>query len=246
MPSTRTAVYFDGHCLSDYFHITNVQRFPAGRKVGTRAVGGMDGVAVTSVNMQPITIKMQLNALQSTKAARREAMRTLYGWLDVDTPKILRFTDDDGLYYLAIPSTMGQLKVWQTADAIKDVAFYVPCPVMYGTDHEVSVNSGASKSITIGGTYPALLKVTSTAAVRNSTSHAWGVTADGGAYMRVELPSSSSTAVTIDPVQRVATVAGSAVLPTIASDWLELAPGSHTITEHGTGAYKLIWTDRWV
>lgn len=244
----RTQVWFDGHCLTDYFYITNLALPPAQRAVKTAAIAGRDGTVLTGVTLNALTISMQLNVIDGTKSERLELLDTLSGWLDVDEAKRLEFSFDSGKYYMAVPSKIGAHKRWRAADAFTGVTFICPDPVRFGESHTVSVSSGGSSTIDVGGTYPTNLNITANSAVRNSSTGYWGVSVDNQKVMKVATGSSSSRKVTIDTDTRTVKVSNVVSLPTLDSDWFDgITPGSHTVSSTlGTGAFTVSWVDRWV
>lgn len=244
----RTQIWFDGHCITDEFYVSNLAMQVASRTVKTQNIAGRDGVMLTGVQLQPITITMQINALHDTKAERIAALDMLAGWLDVDEPKQLSFSFDDGKYYLAVPSKIGNRKRWKSADALLSVSFYCPDPVRYGESHTVSVSSGGSSTINVGGTYPTVLDIDASAAKRDSSTQYWGASLDSQKTIKVSTGSASGVTLDIDTAKRDVKVAGALVLPTLDSDWFDkVNPGSHVVSSVlGTGAFTVSWVDRWV
>lgn len=244
----RTQIWFDGHCITDDFYVSNLVMQTPSRNVRTQKIAGRDGVALTGVELQPITIKMQITALHDTKADRIAALDALTGWLDVDEPKQLRFSFDDGKYYMAVPSKIGNRKRWFSADALLDVSFYCLDPVRYGESHTVSVSSGGSSTINVGGTYPTVIDIDASAAKRDSSTQYWGVSLDSQKTIKVNTGSASGVTLDIDTAKRDVKAAGALVLPTLDSDWFDMVnPGSHVVSSVlGTGAFTVSWVDRWV
>lgn len=245
----RTLVYFDGHCLSDLCHITNLARPRPARVNKSLTVPGKDGVTLTGSRLNSITISMQLNFLQPDPEDRRAAMEEVEGWLYVSEPRRLEFTDQDGQYYLAIPSTTGNTKRWRTASGLQKVAFLCPDPVRWGETRSVTSESGTPLDIVVGGTYPTALTVSSTAAVRASSSGLWGASVPGYGYLRTDkLADGSAHAVSFDSASRVHRVDGAAKLPTLDSDWLDsVEPGTHRVVRvPGSGPLTVEWTERWL
>lgn len=240
-----TQVYFNGVNLLQDFLITNVDRpFPM-RTALLQEVPGRDGSVFQRADYGPLEIVMTLNTVGGTKAQRREAMHNLTALLNVTEPKPLRFTDDpEGLYYLAIPSENAARKQYFTAESMT-VKFVVPDPVMYGASQTETMTSG-TKAIEVDGTYPAAPVISSTNAVRDSTSHVWGVAMEDGSYIHVSLPDGNAHSVEINTLTRVTKVDGVVTLPTLQSNWIRFEPGSHTLTRVGTGTVNIAYVERWL
>ena len=176
---------------------------------------------------------------------RREKLSTLASWLDVDEPKKLVIPDTPDWYYLAIPD--GGVELTRgIGGEIGQLNFTIVEPAAYGEEKTATVPSGGSVSITVGGTFPTRPTIAASA-VRNSSSLVWGVRLDEGDYIHIPTGSASAQTVAVDCDARTSTVQGSVVLPTLDSDWLELAPGTHTLRmDNGTGAATVKWRERWL
>lgn len=242
----RTQVIFDGVNLSDSFAITDVARPDPELEPDTRSVPGMDGIIMAGANLGSVTIEMTLTAVGRTKQERTEAMHALTAFLNkTDEPRPLSFTDEDGLYRMAVPVSGGSRKGFFRADS-KRVVFLVPDPILYGKERTATVPSGGTAYIHVGGTYKTRPKITAQSAVRSS-ENLWGVRLDDGDYSYVAIPTSSASEVSIDSQSRAVTVSGSTSMITLSSDWLELEPGEHIISmTQGTGAASVSWVERWL
>lgn len=176
---------------------------------------------------------------------RREKLSTLASWLDVDEPKKLVIPDTPDWYYLAIPD--GGVELTRgIGGEIGQLNFTIVEPAAYGEEKTATVPSGGSASITVGGTFPTRPTIAASA-VRNSSSLVWGVRLDEGDYIHIPTGSALARTVAVDCDARTSTVQGSVVLPTLDSDWLELAPGTHTLRmDNGTGAATVKWRERWL
>ena len=244
VPGSRMAVTFDGHDLTELFLVTDVERsWPSLSASTTDNPAG--GSFLVGLRPQSPTVSMTLRAYGDS-SRRREAARALASWLAVDGPRELAFGDDGGLCYMAVPDGSADSKrlYWQEAVAI---SFLVPEPVMLGDRMTATVPSGATASVGVGGTAPARPVIEASAAVRDSSTGLWGVRdAGSGSFVRVSIPTASASSVIIDCERRTATVNGQSALVTLDSDWLELAPGAHSLAVDGTGAATLTWRERWL
>lgn len=242
----RTNVVFDGFNLSDAFDITDLSRPDSEFEAETQEVPGMDGTMLTGARLGTVTIEMTLTAIGKTKAERVEAMHALTALLNrTDDPRRLEFTDEGGLYRLAVPISGGSRKGYFNAES-KHVVFLIPDPVLYGAERSATIPSGGSASIHIGGTYAAKPRITAAAAVRASNG-LWGIRLDDGDYSNVSVPTSAASAVLIDAGTREVRVSGNPAMITLASDWLELTPGEHKLEmTQGTGAATVTWRERWL
>ena len=237
-------ITYDGKLLTRRFVAQDVERPIPPMAVRVESLDVADGSFPRGANLDPSNITLRLVATNVRGDARRTAERELAALLDAREPRKLVFSDDGGLYYMAQPSGSRVAEILPDAVSIA-VEFYLPDPVMYGSTKTASLSTGAS-SITVGGTYPARCKVTSSNATKSS-SNLWGVRLDNGKYMRVPHELGSAVNVTVDTEKRTARVNGSTSMITLDSDWLELSPGSHSVKiDQGGGAATLQWTERWL
>lgn len=244
VPDSRMAVTWDGHDLTELFLVTDVVRpWPSMSASTTDNPAG--GSFLVGLRPQSPTVSMTLRAYGDS-SRRREAARALASWLAVDGPRELAFGDDGGLCYMAVPDGTADSErlYWQEAVT---VSFLVPEPVMLGDEVSVTVPSGATMGVGVGGTAPARPLIGASAAVRDGSTGLWGVRdTASGSFVRVALPTASPSAVTIDCERRTATVNGESALVTLDSDWLELSPGAHALAVDGTGSATITWRERWL
>lgn len=239
----RTRVVFDGHVLTDYFLVGNPELPMPSPTASMRDVAGMDGAVPDGQRLQQVELAVTVSAWEDSRSDRRALMSMLWQWLRVDEPKPLQIGDEP--YWLAIPSGGGDMEHFANADAV-EVRFVAADPVRYGTTRSAAIPSGGSVSIHVGGNYPTRPRITAVAAVRASNG-LWGIRLDDGDYSNVSIPPASAPAVVIDAFTREVRVAGAPAMITLASDWLELEPGEHTLAmTQGTGAAVIEWTERWL
>ena len=239
----RTRVVFDGNVLTDYFLVGNPELPMPSPVTSLRDVAGMDGAVPDGQRLQQVELAVKVSAWEDSRSDRRALMSMLWQWLRVDEPKPLKIGDEP--YWLAIPSGGGDMEHFANADAV-EVRFVAADPVRYGATRSATIPSGSSVSIHVGGNYPARPRITAAAAVRASNG-LWGIRLDDGDYSNVAIPTASASAVVIDAATREVRIAGAPAMITLASDWLELSPGEHTLAmTQGTGAAVIEWTERWL
>lgn len=230
----RTTVTFDGYRISDDFLVSRISRPRPIQAAETVTPGGARGGILSRVRTDPVTIELGLVA-EGDYTRRGAALDRLMAALSADTPRELRFGDDSGRYYLAVPSGGGAVTPYFWGDEIT-VQLIAPDPARYGALRTVSVPAGASTSAMVGGNSYAM------PAIAGTSSGTWRVTVDGAEYVEV----SGSGAVSVDCEARTATVAGTLALPTIGSDWIRLEPGRHSVAAGSGGPATLTWRERWL
>ena len=239
-------VIFDGHDLGTLFTCGDPDMSILDFRPDLETVPGRNGSAFLGSTLGDASVAFKITVTGASAAGRRAAFSTLGSWLLVDEPKHLVLPDTPDRYYLAVPS--GSLDIERYVDGETAVlSFDLVDPVAYSvTERTVTVPSGGSVTFDVGGTYPASPRVQATA-VRSSSSLLWGIKLDGGDYMHVATGSASGRAVVADCASHTLTVSNSAALMTVDSDWLELAPGSHTLSmDNGTGAATVTFRERWL
>ena len=237
----RVTARFDGHDITDGFVMSALSRPRPVRVARAVEVDGMRGSALTASGYGPIEVEMRLAAV-GDPASRRERVDRLMAGLDVGEARPLSFSDDAGRYYMAVPSGGGAVAHTAWSDEVS-LVFLVPDPARYGAERSVALASGSTATVRVGGNTEAALRVAATAA--RASGGVWGVTCDGGDAVKVEMGSGAHS-VEIDCERRTAAVDSQAAVPTLASDWIAMAPGTHQISMTGTGAATAMWTERWL
>ncbi len=238
-------VTFNGHDLTSEFVASRprIQGMPV--DIGSVEVPGMDGSLFTGARLGPKTIGITLTAKASTFADRRDALRKLFGYLRVDEPKALAFSFDNGLFYLAVPTTTGDIGFYRRHASI-DVEFVAHDPAMYSAEVTKTVPSGSSVTFTVDGNYPTRPTISASAAKRGSGGF-WRLDKNSGEQkFTVTLPNNNTTVIAADCGSRVLTVAGNVSMLDPSSDWLVLKPGRNTIAMTGTGAATIKYRERWL
>ena len=235
---------YNGHDFSTLFAYGDPEITILDSRADVRDISGRNGSAFVGMTYGVATVAFTIAALGDA-SERRAAFSTLGQWLMVDEPKALYLPDTPDRYYLAVPN--GALDLTRAIRGeYAQLTFTLVDPVAYGSSKTASLPSGGSVSITVNGTAPTYLNVVANSAVRNSSSLVWGVRVDGVDYVHVATGSSSSRKVEIYSQDRICKLANALILPTLDSDWLVLAPGTHTLNmDNGTGAATLSWIERW-
>ena len=152
-----------------------------------------------------------------------------------------------GLYRMAALTGATELE-FATYSATADLKFTCPDPVAYGEERTLTVPSEGSVSFHVNGTYPAKPTVKAPGAVRGA-SNVWGLRLDDADFLRVEIATGSgwSNRIEADCQARTCSVNGAATLPTPESDWLELEPGEHVLSnDQGSGSCTVTYIERWL
>lgn len=237
-------VYFNGHNLSTNFYVHDLVRPAVPHKVTTHEVPGHDGLVYANTQLQALIITMTLTYINADSVTRRATLRELDSWLNVDEPKVLQFSDDGDLYYLAIPQNGGNTRERLNASSVM-VEFLIPDPVMY-KGASMATPSKSGNNYTFTGNYPCRPVLTITGAQPNASGY-YGIKMDDSKIIDVPL-TSGSHAVVIDCDVRTVTVDNANVIPTITSDWFVCTPGTHKIVKYlgSQTALAIAYWPRWL
>lgn len=241
-----SGVIYDGHAFSELFDVGNPEISILNSMPDLRDVPGRNGSMFVGSRFGNSTVKFAI-AAHGSADVRRDKFSTLGTWLAVDEPKKLVLPDTPDRYYMAVPS--GSLDLNRAiGDEHASITFALVDPVAYGREVSYTVPSGGSLTFNVGGTFKTYPKVTANA-VRNASSLVWGLRLDDGDYLHVKTGNSSAQLVEIDCDERTSTITASKTvnLPTLDSDWLCFAPGTHTLVmDNGTGAATVTFRERWL
>lgn len=241
----RTQVIFNGFDLTRHYHVSNLGVSLLPRSIKTVEVPGRDGVLCMGATTAARTITMTLTVMAKAIEDRQAASRMLAAILDVDEPKPLALSIDNGLYYMAIPNADAEGNRYRNATSF-EVSFLVPDAAAYGAEKTVTVPSGGSVTFEVGGTYPTM-PVVSAPSAKNGSGGYWRLRMEDGSYLLATIPSGVSTAPVIaDCERRTLSVNGSTALLVPDADWLVFEPGEHTIEMTGTGAATVTFCERWL
>lgn len=237
-------VIFNGHNLAELFVCGDPSITVFNSRVNYDEADNRNGAVVLGRTWGSDTVSFSIG-VNGSAAERRDKLSTLAAWLDVDEPKKLVLPDTPERYYMAIAD--GEVTPERgIGGEIAELTFIITDPIAYGEVREITVPSGGSVSFTVGGTAPTKPIITASSAVRNSSSQVWGVRLDETDYIHVGTGTASACAIVIDCDARTLTVNNTVDIPTLDSDWFELAPGTHTCRmDNGTGAATIRFQERW-
>ena len=236
-----THVMFNGYDLTRSCIVGNIARQFMPSEANQIDVPKMDGALFASNPLSPLTITMSATVL-GTPEERSEALRTLASYLRVSEPSRLAISDDGWKYYLAVPSG-AEIERYIGAESF-ELTFTCLDPVMYGDENTATATEGTETEIVVGGNYPTMPTLTLESATPDSTTGCYSVSVDGGTF---DIPvAHDDSAIIADCSARTLSVGGSATLPTLASDWIVLEPGTHTVSVTGTGDCTIAWVERWI
>lgn len=238
-------ITFDGHRFNDRFYVGDVSVGMPELAARVEDREYSDGSRVRGMRLGSLEVAVQLVVKPSRGRTARETLSELMTWLHVDGPRPLSLSSDRGLWRLCVPTGAPQIDDHQWNDRVT-VTFLQVEPALYGDRRSVTVPSGGTVQLAVGGDYPTKPTISSDAAIRDPTTQQWGVRLDDREVMRVKVPVSTTSTVRMDCAERTAQVNGATTTPTLTSDWFSLEPGAHTIrNDQGTGACVLAWYERW-
>lgn len=237
---------FDGVDYSDILEVASVEMpaIPASTP-DLRYATGKDGAYFAGNQLNPLTLKVTARLATREIDARdiQRAWAKAAASMRTDSPRPLCLTE--GIYRMAILTDQTPLE-FKTYSATAELTFLCPDPVAYGAERTITVPSGSNATFIVGGTYPAKPSIAASA-VRDASALVWGLRLDGGDFLHVPTGSASATAIEVDCESRTCRIGADAAMVTLDSDWLELAPGEHTLAmDKGTGAATVTFRERWL
>lgn len=243
--STKYPVVFDGHELTKFFSVRwGLERPLPEWTPNLVTVPGRAGAILAGTHAEPTNVSMELVYIDTDRAKRQEAARTLASWLAVDEARPLILGDEGGLYRMAIPSGAASVTEYLNAESI-NITFTCPDPIMWGGEHQVVVPSDGEVTFKVGGTAPTRPLVVASQAQAKAAVGWWRLTLDGLHQFDVAVSTSSTQQLSADCENRVLLVSGSPKVLRPTCSWIELEPGEHTLAMDGYGAATVTWRDRW-
>lgn len=242
-----TTVEFDGYDLTANFVVSNLEREFIPREVKTIDVPGRDGSLFANVRNRSLKITMDVTAL-GDPATRSANLRALAAVLNVDSPKPLSFSDDTvgnkKRRYSAVPSGSGISRL--VGSETFTLEFICPSPVMSSTIANFYVFT-TSYTATVGGNYPAISGFTALNAAAGQDG-LFTLAIDGVDMLSFEIDGTGT--LQADFETRACTFDGDPIIPTLASDWPIVEPGSHTFSitsgsVSANGMSVMAW-ERWL
>lgn len=239
------SIVFDGIALTDTYRVFAKRGLPY-HKADVREIPGRDGVMVAGADYAPPSLSLYFVLGPCMRGEMERKVHDLSHLLDVREPKKLELGDDGGLWCMAMPTGERNWKRHVTSASV-EVPFVVCDAAMYGREMSVTVPSGGTASFTVNGTYPTRPMVEAASAKRDEGSKVWGLILDDADFLHIATGTSSATKVEADCGERTVSIGGTASVPTLNSDWLELEPGRHELRmDYGTGAATVTWFERWL
>lgn len=242
-------VIFDGHDLSQLFYVEHAERtlaeWDANLIEASSAIGSLFG----GTSARPVNVQLVLTALDDTRDGRQEALRTLAGWLAVDSPRLLQMADEGGRYRMAVPTGNAPIDPYMDGDSVS-VSFACPDPRLFGEERTVTVPSKGNVTFLVDGTAPTMPTV-SVVMAAGADGQQWRLALEDGSYLLYEPNYSGAIAtegVTFDCAARLLTVDGYARMLPPTADWLTLSPGEHTLTmtsDAQTGDATVTYREMW-
>lgn len=238
-------IIFDGHRLNDRFYVGEVAVGLPEFAPNVEDISTIDGSRFRGMRLGSPQIDVQLVAKPVRGNYARSALSDLMMWLHVNEPKILSLSSDNGLRRLCVP--IGEPQIHDSEwDDVVSISFIQVDPALYGNYHEVSVPSAGTLTCLVGGDYPTKPIITTASAIRNSGTNQWGLRLDDGDILRVVIPVSTASRVSVDCGERICLVNGATSIPTLQSNWFSLTPGMHSIqNDQGSGSCIVSWYERW-
>lgn len=238
-------VTFDGHLINDIFRVGEVEVSPpsfepslSDRPKGARYRGRRYGTST-------ITIPLVVKHGRGTDPQR--ALALLLSWLDVDGVRDLSLSRDSGRVRRVVP--LGVEVLDHAFGDVLSVSFEQVEPYLIGDPTTVTMSvANDYVTFTVGGTAKTGIAIACTG-VRSTASDGllWQITDEAGNDMAVEVTTSSQS-LAIDTDERTVTLGGVPTTITLASDWLRLSPGEHTLRLSAGDNYyspKITWRERW-
>lgn len=214
--------------------------------VDVRSVPGMDGGVLVSNDLDPLEIKVTCRLTTDTIDPRevQQAWADAVARIRRAGAQALYLTPDR--FRMAVLAGETPLE-YANYSATGELTFLCADPVAYGREREITVPSGGSVTFHVDGTYPTAPTIAAASAVRDGTALVWGIRLDAGDYVHVATGSASAMSVAVDCAARTCKVNAEPAMATLDSDWLELAPGQHTLAmDKGTGAATVTFRERWL
>lgn len=236
---------FGDTCLEDMGIVVEyVHDDPPAARVETEEAPGMDGVMAYGSTLAEREITLDCRALLERWDDFDRLMEQLA--LLVGRSGRLETRRHPGESYEAYLTAIQEgERLGGTGIGSFTMTFMAPDPERTLSTRSVTVQTGMTAQVIVGGTRGTSVSVVSDAAYRSSSSMVWGVRFDEGVFVHVRTGSDDARRVSIDCDTRTVTVNGETAMLTLDSDWPELGPGAHTIRiDQGYGDATVTWTER--
>lgn len=243
-PQSRTIV--GKLCLEDMgIVVERVHDDPPANRPEASDVPGRHGQVLRGLTLEPRTITLECRAFRK-RWEDFERLKDELAPLLVEEELFVSVRTHPGEHYLAhLDSITEGDRIGGTGIGYLELAFTADDPIRYGARKTAAIASAGSTTVLVGGNMPAIVSLSSDAAVRGGNSTVWGIRADEADFMHVATGADTAKAVVIDGITRSVTVAGETKMLTLDSNWLTLKPGGHAVRmDEGTGAATLSWQER--
>lgn len=240
-------ITYDGHQLDTLGICGEPEITTASFAPDLRDSQSFDGSRFIGSHIAACTVMFKM-AIIGDDNERRTKLSTLAQWLHVDEPKALVLPDSSSWYYLAVPSA-GFTPERHIDGEVVELSFTLTDPVAYGEERTITIPSGGSANVTIGGTAAAMPYIASAQSVTpNSSTKLYGLRLDDGDIFCLTTGGTGAFTINrLDMGERVVYVNSALTLPTLDSDWFVLTPGTHKLQNHqGSGQLVLKYRERWL
>ena len=213
-------------------------------------VPGSDGYVLKSADIVPSPIEFALVMTAKGERERRMALRRVAPLLTMREAVDVAFSSDDGLYYKAVPNGSMELSEFVKSGRM-DVVMQPLDAAMYGKQMTFSIYSSTATSFFVSCSHPVSPIITATTVRGDNSSGLFGIRLDDGDFMHVEVSKNADHDIVFDCANRTVTVDGYTSMITLDSDWLEFAPGEHSITRDvgsfgAGGRISASYDERWL
>lgn len=262
-------IIFDGLDLNDgeTYVVSNFAQSVGTRETDLITIPGRDGAVVGQNTMQPTVFTFDIAILGATVEERDKNLSNLFGITiggvfhevlssESECELVITESDTSARHYQAIPAG-GEVTRFADGLAISGVTFTCPDPTY--TDGVTHTVTGIPSVIDYEGNAPGDMRISYTAAagsgIPNGNGISWACGDTSGVFAVYFYDAVNPRTVNVDTAARTARVIGSGAedyydIPTLASDWPQLMPGSNTFdTDASLGTITGITVEyqtRWV
>lgn len=242
----KLPLLFNGYDLTTYCKVNYSWAVMSDSEVYMYEAQGRTGGIYLGHRLKPRVIPVMLKLDVQTIAEMNEAIDWLGTVLNVTSPVAIVFPHQPNRTYYGMWSGGTSLdNLRQTGKLEGEIV--CPYPFGYGVAKTITVPSGGSVTLQVGGQVPASYGFSVTAT--RGTSNLWSLQLDSKDYIRYVVPTASGTKITLSEKLGgyVSTVANNSAIPTLDSNYFVLSPGSHLLkNDIGTGATTFTYTERWL
>lgn len=243
-PDSRTVI--GSMCLEDMgIVVERVHDVLPEVRATTTDVPGRRGSMLSDTTLGPRPITLECRGFRDNWQDFEKLKDELSAVLHRGGPFALYLRNHPDEYYIARFVSMDEGdRIGGTGIGYLELHFVADDPLRYGPIKSVSVGT-SDATFYVEGSAPASVQISSTNAVRSSSSQVWGVRFDDQDFVHVGISASSATPVAIDCDERSALVNQATTLVTLDSTWPDLMPGVHTAKiDQGSGTATVTWQER--